>query len=572
MNQSEGNVKRTLLSTLSTKVGLFVLILLTITITNVTVSMFSKMQKQVISSTEAHMSDIAKNSATTVALAVKNLGDIKQLTNAPVLLKMANESELEGIKGSYTYVVALDGTMIAHPTAEKIGKPVENETVKEVLSRMKKGEAVAPFAAEYEYHGGIQVAAIHPDMECGFVLVVVASEDSIISRVNSLRSQSIFMNAITVLVYSVVGVLFIYFLMRPLQEATAQTKRLTELDLTSDEKLEKMMKRKDEVGEIAEAIVQLQKKLYLVIEDIKAQSVQLYEASGQMNEQISDTACVVEQVSSTVQEIANGASSQAEDTQRATEQVVTMGNAVEKANREVGNLYGSTDAVKASGEEAVETLLELTEINRSAKDAIEVIYTQTNMTNESVKKIRQATTLITEIADETNLLSLNASIEAARAGEAGRGFAVVAAQIQKLAEQSNESANQIEHIINLLTENSEKAVVAMKEVKDIMQKQEEKVIKTEQIILDVRDKIDQSIDGVGVIAESTGHIDETRRTVIDLVQSLSAIAEENAASTEETSASVTEVGATMNSIADNTERLKEIAECLEQSMELFKLS
>ncbi|MGN0506495.1 MAG: methyl-accepting chemotaxis protein [Lachnospiraceae bacterium] len=571
MKNTEGKKKRSQLYSLATKVGIFLLILLSLSIMNVTFNMISRTRKEVRSATDAHMSDIAKNSATTVALAVKNLGDIKQLTNAPVLQRMATDSELQGIKGSYTYVVAVDGTMICHPTAEKVGQPVENAVVKDVVARMQKGEEIAPFTTEYEYHGGIQYAAVHPDLENGFVLVVVASSANVMNRIDAMRNSSLLQNMASILLFAAIGVIFIHFLMKPLKDITAQTNRLTELDFTTDEKLEKMIKRRDEIGEIAEAISELQGKLYTVIDDIKSQSDDLYTASETMSGQIQETSEVVEQVSSAVQEIADGASSQAEDTQTATEQVVAMGNAVEKANEEVENLYRSTGAVKASGDEAVHTLAELTKINQNAKEAIDVIYTQTNMTNESVKKIHEATSLITEIAEETNLLSLNASIEAARAGEAGRGFAVVAGQIQKLAEQSNASANQIEQIINLLTENSEKAVATMQEVMVIMQKQADNVAKTEKIVLDVREKIDQSIEGVGVIAESTGHIDATRQAVIDLVQNLSAIAEENAANTQETSASVTEVGATMSSISDNTAQLKEIAKQLDNSMRQFKL-
>lgn len=572
MKKLEKRIKRGRLNSLVTKVGIFVMVLLAITITNVTFNLFSKMRQEVKEATDAHMSDIAKNSALAVSVSAKNLGNVKFLVNTPVFTKLTNESELTGIEGSYIYVVSLDGTMLTHPTKEKIGNPVENEVVKEVLAKIKNKETVEPFTTEYQYRGGIQYAAIYPDVENGFVLVVAASEANVLKRINAMKTQTFLLNMLTILGFSVIGTVFVYFLMRPLKGITKQADRLTELDFAADENLKKMVWRKDEIGQMAEAIEKLQQRLFTVIEDIKLQSDSLYTASEKMNEQILETTNVVEQVSTAVQEIADGANSQAEDTQTATEKVVVMGNAVEKANKEVENLYESTGAVKASGDEAVETLTELTKINQNAKEAIDIIYTQTNMTNDSVKKIHEATALITEIAEETNLLSLNASIEAARAGEAGRGFAVVAAQIQKLAEQSNASANQIEQIIDLLTDNSEKAVATMQEVMTIMKTQEEKVEKTERIILDVREKIAQSIDAVGVIAESTEHIDETRKLVIDLVQSLSAIAEENAANTEETSASVTEVGATMGSIADNTEQLKEIAKQLDSSMQQFKLS
>lgn len=572
METTRDKKKRSQIYSLASRVGLFLFIILAFSVTNVTFNMISQARKEVEKSNNAHMSDMAKNSASTVALAVKSLGgNVKQIATSPVMQKMTVEAKLEGIEGSYAYVVAVDGTMVAHPDGTKVGQPVENTVVKSVTARMQKGEDVAPFVTEYDYRGGVMYAAVHPVLESGFVLVVTAPKEEVMAGINALRTRSLLTNAASIVLFSAIGFALIYFITKPLKEITKQTNRMIDLDFTADEKLRKMMGRKDEIGSIAEAIDALQGHLHEVVETIQMQSDDLYTASETMSGQISEASEVVEQVSTAVHEIADSASSQAEDTQGATEQVVVMGNAVEKANKEIENLYRSTGVVKASGDEAVQTLAELTKINQNAKEAIDVIYQQTNTTNESVRKIHEATALITDIAEETNLLSLNASIEAARAGEAGRGFAVVAAQIQKLAEQSNASANQIEKIIKLLAENSEKAVGTMQEVMGIMQKQAENVEKTEKIVLDVREKIDQSIEGVSVIAESTSHIDETRQAVIDLVQNLSAIAEENAANTEETSASVTEVSATMVSIADNTKQLKGIARQLEESMRKFKL-
>ena len=143
---------------------------------------------------------------------------------------------------------------------------------------------------------------------------------------------------------------------------------------------------------------------------------------------------MVEQVDRAVGDIATGATSQAQETQNATENVIAMGNMIEDTNAEAERLNGNAQQMKDSSDQAMQILKELNEINDRTKQSIEEVYTQTNITNESVQKIKEATVLIASIAEETNLLSLNASIEAARAGEQGKGFAVVASQIQKLAE------------------------------------------------------------------------------------------------------------------------------------------
>ncbi|NLG02269.1 MAG: methyl-accepting chemotaxis protein [Clostridia bacterium] len=339
------------------------------------------------------------------------------------------------------------------------------------------------------------------------------------------------------------------------------------LAVTMDNRL---LKRKDEVGEIARYIQKLRDDLLRIIGNLKQQSSMLYGTSSHLDATSAHAFDAVGQVERAIHEIADGATSQADETQKATENVIYMGNLVENTTADVDELYNNASAMQKSSEEASSTLGELNEINKKAKNAIDIIYEQTNTTNESALKIREATNLITAIADETNLLSLNASIEAARAGEQGRGFAVVAAQIQKLAEQSNESARQIEQIIVSLIQDSTKAVETMDEVREIMERQSENVERTEHMFEQVKVGIDKSISGVNSIAEKTRNLDEARVNVVDVVQNLTAIAQENAAGTEETSASTTEFGNMMGDIQTSSVQLKDIANGLDENMKVFK--
>ena len=247
-----------------------------------------------------------------------------------------------------------------------------------------------------------------------------------------------------------------------------------------------------------------------------------------------------------------------------------MGNMVEETSAQVEELQKNAHEMQKSSDQATAILMELAQVNKKTVEVIEVISQQTNETNESALKIREATNLITEIADETNLLSLNASIEAARAGEQGRGFAVVAAQISKLAEQSNDSARQIEEIITSLIADSSKSVETMNQVRDIMSKQNENVEKTNQAFQIVKEGIDRSMDGVNYIADKTRLLDEARVNVVDVVQNLTAIAEENAAGTQQTSASATEFGNMVGDIENETEGLRNVAGIIEDSVGMFK--
>lgn len=334
---------------------------------------------------------------------------------------------------------------------------------------------------------------------------------------------------------------------------------------------ENTLKRKDEVGNISRAIMQLKAELMEIIVNIKEQSKELDASSVNLSERSETVAEHIVQVERAVEEIALGAGGQAEETQSATENIIIMGNMIEETASEIDTMNENAKLIKQLGQTAVNTLHDLQIINQKTKESIDIIYEQTNTTNTSAQKIKEATALITDIAEETNLLSLNASIEAARAGEQGRGFAVVAAQIQKLAEQSNESARQIEEIINLLLSDSEKAVDTMEEVKEIMAKQNQNVKKTDEQVNQVLSQVDESIEAIGRVAEKTTRINEARINVTDTVQNLTAVAEENAASTQESAASVNQVSEIIHSIAESAKQLKDIAKQLDKDMELFEI-
>lgn len=333
----------------------------------------------------------------------------------------------------------------------------------------------------------------------------------------------------------------------------------------------KFAERKDEIGQISRAVQKLKQELTSVITEIMGNSKELHESSELLHEKTNASMEHINQIERAVDEIAQGAGSQAQETQSATEHVIAMGNMIEDTSKEITTLNENAKQIKTLGQDAVTTIEELQKINQKTKESIDVIYDQTNTTNTSAQRIKEATALITEIAEETNLLSLNASIEAARAGEQGRGFAVVAGQIQKLAEQSNESARQIEEIINSLLEDSGKAVETMESVKEIMDEQNTNVEKTNDQVRQVIGQVDESIAAIDRIAQQSGKLNEARLVITDTVQNLTAVAEENAAGTQESAASVAQIGELIRDIAQIAGEQRDIADKLKENMSIFEL-
>ncbi len=477
---------------------------------------------------------------------------------------------MEDVKSSYMYVVCPDGNMIYHPDTTKVGNKVENAVVSQIVADIAVGKTVENGTVEYEYNGAMKYAGVYVPAGQEYILVITADEEELFEAVSHLNKRGVTAIIIAILVFGLLGGIVAWILIRPITRLTLVVEKVAGMDFTEDPVQAKLNSKKDEVGLISRAIDSLRIALIDVVGTIKEKSDNVMYAADALNTDAAETSTTMEQVEKAVNDIAQGAASQAEDTQSATENVIIMGNMVEETNDEIAKLRVYAEEMKESTSFAKDILKELSNVNRRAGEYIDVIAEQTNTTNESALKISEATKLITSIAEETNLLSLNASIEAARAGEQGKGFAVVAAEIQKLAEQSNISAQQIEIIIQELLVDSERAVETMYDVKEIIRLQSDHVEQTDNAFTQIISGVEQSNKAIDRISDKAAQLDEARVGVVDIVQSLTAIAEENAAGTEETSASATEVSAIVEDISDKSNGLRQIAEDLENSMSVFK--
>ena len=333
----------------------------------------------------------------------------------------------------------------------------------------------------------------------------------------------------------------------------------------------KLLGRKDEIGDLAKAIETLQQALLNIISKISNSSEQITRAADDLGVTANETNSTMKQVECAVSSITGNISEQAQSTKSTTDNIVLMGEQIGITSSEVNLLNQNADLMRRSSEQATTTIQQLRQINTEVENSIETINRQIHLTNDSAQKIRAATEIIASIADETNLLSLNASIEAARSGESGRGFAVVAAQIQKLAEQSNNSSRAIEKITNDLINNSAETVAIMSNVHEIISSQSQNMIETEQIVAEVMSGIGMSLERIEQIESSTVMLEESRNRIVQAVEGLSEIAQQNAASTQETCAQTVEVSNTFAEIEGSAKQLMDIAEDLSNTMKYFRL-
>ncbi len=518
---------------------------------------------------------LAWNYMVDIALAygrqVENLLDQGGSLDSGVLEHILMNANLEGVESSYTYIVDSEGNMLYHPNKDKIGKSVENVIVKSYIQDLKSGIKHDTYVVEYDYNGSIKYAACYTDENGRFILVVSADDDDVLRDSASLIVRVTAISLLIGMAAIVVVFIFIRKIVAPLSYATNAVEELAALDfrVKNEQQERRFAGLKDEVGNIMRAVLKLRGELTAVVTELKNQSDNLFEQSDSLSKSASDTMNNMKDTDRAVDEMANGATMLAQETQSASDNIIEIGNMIDKVNDNTEELAKDADNMKELGENAENILRQLIAGQKEMVTHIGVVNDKTHEANKAAGKISEVVNLITDIASQTNLLSLNASIEAARAGEAGRGFAVVAENIKQLAEQTTSSAADIQDIIHDLEQKSGETVEKTEAVNNIVNKQSEDMKQTADILNQVITGITGLIDKIDSIAVSVANMDKSKENVVDVIGNLSSVSQENAASTEETSASTTMAMETAKKIADEAVNLRDIAQELEDRMKQF---
>ncbi|WP_158589433.1 methyl-accepting chemotaxis protein [Butyrivibrio sp. CB08] len=327
---------------------------------------------------------------------------------------------------------------------------------------------------------------------------------------------------------------------------------------------------KDEFASFASSLNGFLDTLEGTMDKVKNMSNVLADTGVNLEESAIKTKQVAGEISETIEEISKGAGEQAKDIETSSQKIVDIRSNIQQILDSVADLSDRSENMSSDGKEANVNMNNLTRSSDSTTEAFGKIVDQVRKTDESVGKIQDAVTLIASVADQINLLSLNASIEAARAGEAGKGFAVVASEISTLADQTNESTKIIEGIIHNLSEESNKTVETINEVTELIQNQKSDIDATSNIFESVSTGIDFTKSSVVEVLDQAQSCDSYGEAVVDLMTNLSAISQENAASAETTSTSMSELNKETSRLADTSAELKNFADELKEDLEFFR--
>ena len=355
-----------------------------------------------------------------------------------------------------------------------------------------------------------------------------------------------------------------------IRKAAGQVERLANGDLSGEISVTKS-NSKDEVDIILHAVANLHAELKKIISNITEQTIKLNSSNTEFSDHFSSIAKSVGFINSSVEGIAAGSISQAEETTSASQQVTDMADVIDNNSNSITELNNAVSQMRELSRLADTTLSDLIAMNETTSSNIATVFTQTNATNDSAEKIQTAVEFIQNITEQTNLLSLNASIEAARAGEAGKGFAVVAEEIRKLAEDSAKSASEIDLAVHELIDNSTISVKTMDAVSKDAGLEKEMLGHTQDSFQKLKSEIDTVYTVSKNIFEQTQRLESQKETIHGAISQLASISEENAASMQDTSSNMQALSSSIEECQEQTKNLSELSDILQHHANRFKL-
>lgn len=406
-----------------------------------TVSRFSQ---QVSKETKANMIQTCTAYEKLIEQKVATTGGMVETSQFKAIL---SDVKIDSLNSSYFYLVSGNGTMLYHPESKRVGKPVENSAIKEVVAKIQKGTIPGPEVVTYKYKGRKKYAGFVVSQSSHMILAITADESDVYSQVNKLIRSSIIWELFLCMILSLAGGLVSRTITIPIRKLGNILNKASKLDFSEDEDVKELLNKRDEFGLIMVEYKKLQDNLKHVIGRIGDTSEQILVSAEEIDDVVRSVNEHSQDNSATSQQLAAGM----EETAATVDTIDSNVDAIQKNTSEINEKTISGARLAAEIKNRADELEKTTtDAIREANIMFETVKTKSKKAIEeskAVEKINMLSNTIMDIADETSLLSINATIEAARAGEMGRGFAVVASQISTLASQSAETVNGISEIV-----------------------------------------------------------------------------------------------------------------------------
>ena len=474
--------------------------------------------------------------------------------------------KLEGMDSAYMYVVQNDGTMLYHPTKEKVGQPVENAVIKGVVQQLQDGKKPGTTVVEYDFNGTTKYSA-YTILNNENILVLTADESEALAGITTVTGVAVGIIAIVVLIAIIISFIMGRRLMRPLVKVSTIIEDVANGNIEADFSVVK--ESYDVIGLIIEKMKELTQSLGSIVGKIRNSSDTMSSNSYELNDTSSQTLAANNEISKAVEDVAEGSTGMAASISKINENLLEMSNETKDINASVDEIKNQTVAVQDSCKIMNDKIKSMQDSSHKIDEGISAISKRIETVNTTVDKVSNIVSVIEEISSETNLLSLNASIEAARAGDAGKGFAVVAQEIRVLSDNTNTELENIKQIISSLVEECRYCVQASGTIVEDNAKQKEEI----KAVLDEFGSLDEQIQKT---AEKADEIEELVTAMIELndditksSNSLTDVSAANAAATEEMNANIEELNAMMHGVSEMAEHMNNESDGLKEALSFF---
>lgn len=545
---------------------IIVMVILAVVVSNVICMVFilESSKKQITDSVKHTMVDVVNTTSKIMENEISNSGvdDLDYDGYANNL----SDVKLEGMDSAYMYVVQNDGTMLYHPTKEKVGQPVENAVIKGVVQQLQDGKKPGTTVVEYDFNGTTKYSA-YTILNNENILVLTADESEALAGITTVTGVAVGIIAIVVLIAIIISFIMGRRLMRPLVKVSTIIEDVANGNIEADFSVVK--ESNDEIGLIIEKMKELTQSLGSIVGKIRNSSDTMSSNSYELNDTSSQTLAANNEISKAVEDVAEGSTGMAASISKINENLLEMSNETKDINASVDEIKNQTTAVQDSSKIMNDKIKSMQDSSHKMDEGISAISKRIETVNTTVDKVSNIVSVIEEISSETNLLSLNASIEAARAGDAGKGFAVVAQEIRVLSDNTNTELENIKQIISSLVEECRYCVQASGTIVEDNAKQKEEI----KAVLDEFGSLDEQIQKT---AEKADEIEELVTAMIELndditksSNSLTDVSAANAAATEEMNANIEELNAMMNGVSEMAGQMNDESDGLKEALSFF---
>ncbi len=545
---------------------IIVMVILAVVVSNVICMVFilESSKKQITDSVKHTMVDVVNTTSKIMENEISNSGvdDLDYDGYANNLLDV----KLEGMDSAYMYVVQNDGTMLYHPTKEKVGQPVENAVIKGVVQQLQDGKKPGTTVVEYDFNGTTKYSA-YTILNNENILVLTADESEALAGITTVTGVAVGIIAIVVLIAIIISFIMGRRLMRPLVKVSTIIEDVANGNIEADFSVVK--ESNDEIGLIIEKMKELTQSLGSIVGKIRNSSDTMSSNSYELNDTSSQTLAANNEISKAVEDVAEGSTGMAASISKINENLLEMSNETKDINASVDEIKNQTVAVQDSSKIMNDKIKSMQDSSHKMDEGISAISKRIETVNTTVDKVSNIVSVIEEISSETNLLSLNASIEAARAGDAGKGFAVVAQEIRVLSDNTNTELENIKQIISSLVEECRYCVQASGTIVEDNAKQKEEI----KAVLDEFGSLDEQIQKT---AEKADEIEELVTAMIELndditksSNSLTDVSAANAAATEEMNANIEELNAMMHGVSEMAGHMNDESDGLKEALSFF---